>query len=457
MKKLLRIIALIILVLVGCFLTLRYVLFPIVPVDHLYQEIPDDADYVILIDTDELLSLVVSEILSNPRDGNPFADDEEKKDDALDIEDVLRRGLWNGLEIPEQLIVYQQEIGDQPFIVLLPLSDSLEFQSFLVDIDDRSTLEEQSPGRWVDSSHTLDLAEDYLRLCIGIAEPSRDLKREKGSWADRVKFSESGAVLNCFMNEANDELAVASLFSNKGGLRLDYEGESDLPLISIGQSTQALAFLSMQVGPDEEGRSELLQNNGRLSSSLRKVGLDPLALDSIWDGRFDLCVNGLHSVQEEVVSYSFNDDFEKVEQRELKNRVEAEFTAVLGLKRDSDSLFYHRAWVKNIDGKDLFVSYPFQEVDYKEAEGKIYLRSTESQARSCINSLGGGRLLHVDIAALASDWNSNIDSTYVIETGMSELSANISHSGRLLTIHLGFLDKNRQGLFSLFDSPILVD
>ncbi len=455
MRRLLKIVGLLIIILFGSFFLLRYVLFPVAPVGHIYEAIPDAADYVILVDTEELLSLSFSEFLSNPIEGNPFDDDEEADDSESDynLKDILSKGLWHGLEVPEQLIVYRSDEANAPFVVLLPLSDSEEFEAFLLDSRDRIGLTQQAPGRWADSSLTIDIAKEYMRLCFGKAIPIGTNKVASKSWATLLSPTEPGAVIRFFIKENNGMGGKAELFSESGRLRLVFESETELPFNAGAESALSKGWLSIQVGPEKDTRSQLLQSKSLLSSSMRKAGLDPIAIDSIWNGSFELCVQGLSAAQEEIVSYSYNDDFEKVEQREIKESIEADFSAVIGLTKPSDSLFYRKSWVKRIDGRDLFVNYPIQEVYYQEQEGRIMLGSSLNNLKACQDSPAELSFLSLDIAGLEADWNANLEVDFQFVSGMKTIRAEHSTDRESISIQLTFQDERRQGLFSLLEFP----
>ena len=137
MKKLFRILIVFVLLLVSGFLLLKYVLFPIVSVDHLYDDIPANAVAVVLLDTEELMRLAATELLFNPT-VNPFNESAEVEEDSevYNLSMVLRKGLWHGLEIPEQIIYFVNEVGDGSNQILLPVSDSLGFRTFLENFPD---------------------------------------------------------------------------------------------------------------------------------------------------------------------------------------------------------------------------------------------------------------------------------------------------------------------------------
>ncbi len=460
MKKLFRISALILLVLVGCYVLLRYVLFPIVPVDHLYDDIPAGADYVILIDTDELLSLSLSEFLRSPFKGNPFEDmdeEEDDDDDRYDLGKLLKKGLWNGLEIPEHVIFYVNEFGDGPKQILLPLSSEADFRSFLEDSSEKSGWYVHENGLWTNDESYIYLKKDHLILFFSRPEINRDVDFTSRDWSLEIShgMDEEHAFARYHITRRSQPIGHGAIRSQQGKVLLTYQSNQSLGF--EGRAVASAPF-SMALQVDMAELHAIVEDKSEhhfLQKPIRKSSLSHLIKDSIWDGRFELYIHGISSEQQEFISYTYNDDFEKIERKEIKNVLNADLWAEIGLAKPTDSLFYEKGWVKEVDGTDLFVKYPIQEVKFTETLEQVILNSGEIDSTNNITDTQSELFLSFDVPTLERDWNQNTPDSLAFLSGLEHIEGRITEASHALQFELKFTDDDRQGLFSFMDVPFI--
>lgn len=444
---------------VGSFVLLRYVLFPIVPVDHLYSSIPEGADYVILVDTEELLSLSISEFLTSPSQGNPFDDDDEEDDDSdekYDLKDILLKGIWHGLEIPEQVICWVTEFGDGPKQALLPLSNSSEFESMLSSFPDSSDWYMNKDSLWTNGVQYLSVEHDHLIICLSRPEVNRDIHYTAKDWSLEIGqgMEIENVLVRYYVARRSQPSGHGTIRSQDGNIRLSYTSIESLGF--EGRVVNASPFsMALQVDADKLCSAfKDKSGNHFLQRPMNNWGLNKLIKDSIWDGRFELHVEGISSEQQEFITYAYNDDFEKIERKEMKNVLNANLWAEIGLARSTDSLFYKKGWVKEVDGTDLFVKYPIQEVKFKETSEEAILNSGKMDSTYGKTGQQSNLFLSVDVISLEREWNQFAPDSLAFVSGIEYVEGRVIDAGHELIFEFSFTDTNRQGLFSIVDTPI---
>jgi hypothetical protein len=432
-------------------------LFPTVSVDHLYDDIPANAVAVVLLDTEELMSLAATELLYNPS-ANPFDESEEDEEDSevYSLAKLLSKGLWHGLEIPEQIIYFVNEIGDGSNQILLPVSDTLKFRAFLENLPDSSGWYVNETGLWTNNSQYISIKKDHIILCLSRPEMRRDINYSALDWSHEVArgLEVEDVFARYHLTQRSELIGRGAIQSLEGKLRLSYQSMGSLGF--EGRVTESLPFsLAFQMDINElRAAVNDKSNHHFMQGPINNFGFTSLIRDSIWDGRFELYIEGLSSKKEEFISYSYNDDFEKIERKDFKNVFTADLLAEIGLARPTDSLFYKKEWVKEVNGVDLFIKYPVQEVKFSEDLSQVTLMSGDINLMDSITSGQSERFLTVDMLSLEQEWNKHTPDSLASASGIKYIEGSLAEAGNELQFDFEFSDEKRQGLFAFLNAPI---
>lgn len=446
MKGLVKISAIVLLLLLGLYLVFRYLLFAPIDAPHLRSYVPKERDFVLIVDAERMLDMAIRDALFHPSIGKEEKEDKEDDDqERISVQDVLSKGLWHGLDLPKELLIYGQ---GGSLDLLLPLSDAEDFDAMMSELAQGPGLFDLAPDHYTDSALHLLVMEDHLRLHWD--------RTWTAEWAPRQE-----ELADLEMQRQTSSLATGSIAGNAlqgqlqlqskpGGIDIYFTSEGPLPFQGRLADNEAPAQLNIQLGPGAEQLSALLMGSSWLSEATHRAGLDPMALEPIWDGSLDLAFFGWTTVEDTALSYRYNDDFEKVEVQEIIAHLEGDFSLTLGLRKPSDSLFYQRGWVKTLDGDDIFVSFPLQEVFYEEDDTAMIFRSKDrNHLPSPAEIPVQGHLLSVNMMRMQHDISPAHDSLLRLDAQpIRHLFLDQEDSTRL-HLEIMFKDEHRAGLFSL--------
>lgn len=443
-KTFLKVLAIIGLIGFAAYLLLHYIFFPVVGVEHLYTYIPDNSSAVIVIETEPLANRIVRELFNS--DSPLRSAHEDSISSGLGF--ILSEGLWHGLDIPESAIAFMPAGSKGEAVVLLPLNDKDDFIAFLRADSAMHHHVEVAPDQFRGSRDVIQVYEDHIRVDIG-GEAGLGAAADYSYWVGPLNERDQEAIVSAFFQaEEQRPPTTLTLHSLAGELRIDLHMAGDWPIHSAGQSDGALIDAAIRWDRETITAHPIWW-------LCQAAGLDERMMCDVLAGDMRLCVQDLHPVVEEFVSYTYDENFEKVNVTEYQERLEASFYMEVGLAGPTDSLFYKNGWVEASKEEALFRRYPFQEVLFEKQPDKIVLRSRE-QTEPCALQEGEGAFMRMDIPAIEEAWNGNqSDESLKLSTGVKTIRCEPLSSKDGLQLRILFLDERREGLFGLLEATQL--
>jgi hypothetical protein len=304
---------------------------------------------------------------------------------------------------------------------------------------------EVAPDQFRGTRDIIQVYEDHIRIDIG-GEMGIGSPETYSYWAGPLSERDREAIISAFiLPEAQKPPTTLTLHSLPGELRIDLQMAGEWPIYSAGQSDGAL--IDAAIRWDRETITA-----HPIWSLCQILGLNERMMGYVLAGDMRLCVEDLHPGVEEFVSYTYDENFEKVKVTDYQERLEASFFMELGLARPTDSLFYKYGWVEASKGEAVFRRYPFQEVLFEKQPDKIVLRSRE-QTEPCALQEGEGAFIRMDIPAIEEAWNGNqSDESIKLSTGVKSIRCEPLSSNDGLQLRILFLDESREGLFGLLEA-----
>lgn len=304
---------------------------------NVFQAIPDDADGIAVLNVEAFMSL----FFSNLGDVWELKDEFEGNRRTKELNNELQ---LSGINLSRKVVLY---MTGNKFNVLVPISSEEKFQDYLMKLDEDTPLKSLGNNQYYSSELGGFISFNdkvcFLSQCSNSETSDAQIKwneiknptNEKRVLSSTIsELAESDQHFSFYMKE--DEMAERSPFfdhSPAGVTSLTFEdglirikstlstANSDVqnPLISGGQSLANDKYMNLHVNLNLSADwSYWLSEQGKyeFEGALDELGISKAFIDS-WKGNFNLALTGIETVTEEVVSYDYDENFNKIEKKEL--------------------------------------------------------------------------------------------------------------------------------------------
>lgn len=303
---------------------------------NVFQAIPEDADGIAVINVEAFMSL----FFSNLGDVWELKDEFEGNQNT---EDFNKEMQLSGINLTRKIVFY---MTDNQFNLLVPISSQEKFKDYIQNLEGQAAKDLGNNQYY--SSELGGFLGFNENICYVSQCSADDVELAKAKWnaiqsseaedkplsAEISDLAESEEHFSFFMKE--DEMAERSpyfdhspasksvLTFEDGLIRIkstlsSSQKEIKNPLISGGQSLVNSDYLNFHLNIDPSANwSYWLSEAGEieLRNRAKELGLTEEFINS-WEGNFNLALSGIETVEEEVVSYEYDDNFNKVETKKL--------------------------------------------------------------------------------------------------------------------------------------------
>lgn len=348
-KKLIRIAAVILLLLIflKTFLYIR-------EYNSYKNNIYKNADVVIKINVDGIIKTMVGDCITSP--GYYWNHKEATK------KDTVERG--KGISIPANIFIYTvKEKSSKTFFCSLPVSDTGKLKRYFADklsIDSFYTASGETIGESADHKATILFNNKNVVIAYSIiAEPVLDVAREILLKKNMLSLSDP-LIKN--LKQQNDHI---TFLSAKGSGNIHFaDGKASFKVLIKNEDILSVndnithRKLSGESIVNGWLNASMIKQIPNASFTIKDITLNADSLLKNYNGYADFELNSKEIMQEDsVITYSYNDDFEKVPEVTVsKNKVpEVNLTMKANVK-DLYNYLYTRDVIKNneIINRDLF-------------------------------------------------------------------------------------------------------
>jgi len=317
---------------------------------NVFQAIPETADAVFVLNIEAFVKLAFSNI-----------------SDLLELSDKLQKGdrtesfqnevQSSGINLSRKIIVFLKE---ETVSALIPIRGKSEFEAYLKKLTTNGTLSSISETEFYSSD-----LESYItfsdKICFITMSPRTNISLAQEAWKDITAIKENtlDPALEELQNSdehfsfyiKEDEIsarnsffkhspsAISHVSFNDGeillsGLIESNDDEATNPFSKPGESHPKSSIASIYVNLDtspemwnywlQEGAAKKLADDFTHSFSDSRELVN-------WDGLFNFSINGTENVAIESITYSYDDNFEPIEEKTVKTVTQLAYTGNLKL------------------------------------------------------------------------------------------------------------------------------
>ncbi len=361
---------------IGLFYFVRY---------HKNREIyalPKEADVVITFDKKNIVAYYFTEWLKNP---SGWLQSEPSKSNIN-----FRK---SGVKIPDfpQLFHLKNEAFNQWYFVL-----EIENKSKLLKLLAQQNFKKEQPNLFTKAKISLMIADDFLIVALGksgtnqnLTKLSNNLKTKNLKWATAQDFIQNSHASINFYN--NKKLKQFEINLTKDTIEIgDFSENKNFENTIKKQSTEPY-FLQLQLG------QEALKNLAVLDQDFKT---EELQLNSI------KAFVELHKVKDSIITYSYDENFNEVENISFQEIVQPAYTLSIASKnpKKTMSYFYQHHW---INAKNEFTKIPFLPNSIHQKKSEIVISSTRKLSKYEDNKLNNFIFINnsTDFVNLFSTWS----------------------------------------------------
>jgi len=327
------------------------------------NRIPQTATSIINIDARQLEHHILVDFLTHPI---TYLKSDTKKDSVK----KQKFSLTKGVQIPKNVLFFTNNttLSNAWFSSMFNVSDSEELSKYLIAKKFKKSSFENST---IYSKDYVVFVLKNKQLIIALKNDKKtDIVSTTQNIFDETDFlSEASALLEpiinstsdiCFTTQKNDILEANF---KKGALEIEGKTNPDFDLFMTRMQPEytrnSLAFISGKINK----KHRLFQNGLKKMNPSKFKKFTHLSLDSIinqWNGSFSFNLKSITSKTDTIITYDYDDDFNKVEIKSTQKLIipELEFE----LKSEKDSILYNYFLNKNaiqvIESDTLFVAFP---------------------------------------------------------------------------------------------------
>ncbi|MCK0132377.1 hypothetical protein MWU59_12770 [Flavobacteriaceae bacterium F08102] len=335
--------------------------------------IPANATKVLQVNLRQLEKDIIFDVL-----GHPLKYIGERKKRADSIQRKIK-SLTKGLSIPKALYFYTSDEYPGWYSLAIQLSNRKKFTEFL----------EESGFHKVMTTDVLVYSQQQFHFYLYedafvIGYSKKPLQENcRLLFESKAVLTSQDAIVKVLIHSSSDLTIVSDQGDfitgdfEKGAFKIsgklsDYFDA--LLLVDRSASADDLFDLSFQLNPRclEEVRSE----DRSFIDDFEKF--THLSVDSILpnlDGRFSFRLSAVGTVFDTIVTYTYDDDFNKVETRSIQRATVPYLGVKMGLKKEVRLIeyFMRKGAIQEIDGKCVFTPIPLYTINATQTENEVVL------------------------------------------------------------------------------------
>lgn len=282
--------------------------------DSYHGMIHEDADLIIKVNSDQLIRKIALNTLANP--SYYFKPSEEDSVSADEDEDSGR-----GFTLPANLFAYTLKGDLKTFYTTLKVNDSSALKSYIqknLDINSFTTSEKYSYA--ASDDRKVQIAFDHQRIVLAYTFNSKDVQTTLKEILFQNKTIDGGSETIAALKDADGD---AVIMQGQNITNVDFDnGKVTLSGLLNLTPEIALPSTSSLAKPDTSSSIHVSLAGNVPVQYLKKyeinnitIPLDSLAKD--FEGYLDLRIAGTATQYDTIITYDYNDDFEKVEVKTL--------------------------------------------------------------------------------------------------------------------------------------------
>ena len=142
--------------------------------------------------------------------------------------------------------------------------------------------------------------------------------------------------------------------------------------IYVDNSENSVGFMAAKVNKKHTLFKSLSSHkNGKKFNDFTKLSLDSI-IDK-WDGRVVIDLNSVDKTIDTIVTYEYDDDFNKIEKKSVQELRTPDVNFILGSKGSLYTYFMENNAIRSIDNDTLFTSIPLYKMFVKKQHDELYI------------------------------------------------------------------------------------
>ena len=368
-----------------------------------FDYIPENSTVVLAVDLEDIGKTMMGELFSNADDVLSF----QSKLEAYPFYNELLFSLpTSGIRTKERvLFCHRTENEKQVVDVLMSIKRAKKFNDFITELlTEHHFAKVSEQSYWKSDSLNCQVYWNEkvfnLRWCEPSADATTSIIEEPSSSNHPIgSLIQSDHQVTCWVKEnaLNDQQnylkqhpeLILNLKFEKGNCDIDglvlsegytelFESSSTIFTLEekelIVDENDLIAVLGT-VNPEYFKLHDFLNDSliATIDSTIRPVGVTLDQIVETWSGQFSYDLNKDVVREESYITYTYDDDFNKVEKRNFKNVVSPSFSGSISLK---DDVLYHSLVVQDViiekDGIHLLSTIPYYPIQI--SKNKNYLK-----------------------------------------------------------------------------------
>ena len=341
--------------------------------------IPKDAEAVVQVQVRSLEKYFLHDVISNPMsyitsDNKPKQDSVVNKGTKESSKTPAKVKLMEGLAVPKSLLFYRKD--NTWFSSGVEIKDVSKVEKFLSQNNYEAQSGEDKIYR--KKKRSIRIEDNQLRLAYG----GDSGKASKGLAKKDESFLSKGDQLFDATLSAEGDIAFTDsqgqfLNVNFGAGKIDIDGQYNIKALQPSAnevSTEGIGVLSANLDMPEF-RNLLSQAHKEKFSNFTKLRLDSLAQHM--NGDVGVVLKDFAMSVDTITTYEYDDNFNKVEVKEVKENLAPSYSLALGMDEEAVSYMKRQKAIVEQEGKEVLAIMPLVPTYCKQSQEALYLYTVD--------------------------------------------------------------------------------
>ncbi|UII32545.1 hypothetical protein LVD17_01660 [Fulvivirga ulvae] len=406
--------------------------------DSYHGIIHENADLIIKINSDQLIRKIAFNTLSNP--SYYFSPSQQDSLNADEDDDDGR-----GFTLPANLFAYTLKGDLKTFYTTLKVNDSSALRSYIqknLEINRFTTSEKYSYAASDDGK--IHIAFDHQRIVLAYTFTGKDVQATLEDILFQTKTINADSKIIAILKDADGD---AVIMQDQNITNVDFDNGKvtlsgilnlapEIELPSTSSLTKPDTSASIHIGLAGKVPDQYLKN---YEINHITIPLDSLAKD--YEGYLDLRIAGTATQYDTIITYDYNDDFEKVEVKTLN---ESQVPGVKVLVRGKaipmmEVLKKNQVVLNNKLNRTVF---PLLDMNIKtKGTSELVLTNIDDQFEADLAGSSDFFMLYANFQRMASENPLSVKLEYL--KNLRTLNINASQAGEAVNIKGQLLLKNK--------------
>lgn len=339
------------------------------------NRVPANATKVININLRQIENHLLFDFLANPI---TYLKPHKRKDSIK----KPRLSLTKGISIPRNILFYSNadELKNNWFSSIVAINDKEDFFSFVLKEKFVKSIENETVF-FTKDNFVLGVKDEQLIIGLKI-DKKLNINQLLTSLFDVKDFlSEDTTVFKQLINSSSDIYYSSSndflqVNFNKGIFELQGNLNSDLFVVatnSVSDKSGVIA-LTVKINKNNKVFNQFLEDKKDKFNEITHLSLDSIVHK--WNGKFNMNITSIEQRTDTIISYEYDDDFNKVEIKSTQEKKTPTLVLVLGQEKTSSlsDYFYGKNAIQVVDSDTIFTTIPVFKVLASNVEGDFKLR-----------------------------------------------------------------------------------